>query len=84
MAKLCITWVKSSTGYARDQRETIKALGLHRLHHSVEHDDSPSIRGMIAKVKHLVHVEPKAQADSAGPTLNSPDQFDLSVEEKRE
>ena len=52
-----ITWVKSGIGYARDQRATIESLGLHRLQHTVEKADSPSIRGMIHKVKHLVHVE---------------------------
>jgi large subunit ribosomal protein L30 len=57
MAKLRITWIKSGIGYAEDQRETIKALGLHHLHQAIEHQDSPSIRGMIAKVKHLVKVE---------------------------
>ena len=57
MAKLSVTWVKSDIGYAKDQRKTIKALGLHRLNHSVTHDDSASIRGMINKVRHLVKVE---------------------------
>jgi len=57
MAKLKITWTKSGVGYARDQRRTIKALGFHRLHQTVEHSDSPSIRGMITKVKHLVRVQ---------------------------
>ena len=57
MAKLCVTWVKSSIGYADDQKRTIKALGLHRLNQSVTHDDSVSIRGMINKVRHLVKVE---------------------------
>ena len=57
MAKLCITWVKSSIGYAEDQKRTIRALGLHRLNQSVTHDDSVSIRGMINKVRHLVKVE---------------------------
>ena len=52
-----ITWVKSDIGYAKDQRLTIKALGLHRLNQSVTHEDSPSIRGMALKVKHLVKVE---------------------------
>ncbi len=59
MAKLCVTWVKSSIGYAEDQKRTIKALGLHRLNQSVTHDDSGSIRGMINKVRHLVWVEVK-------------------------
>ena len=57
MHKLKVTWVKSGIGYAKEQRRTIKALGLRRLHQKVEHNDSPSIRGMIAKVKHLVEVE---------------------------
>ncbi len=57
MAKLRITWVKSGIGYARDQRRTLKALGFHRLYQIVEHEDSPSIRGMIAKVRHLVKSE---------------------------
>ena len=57
MAKLHITWTKSGIGYAVDQKRTIKALGLHRLNHTVKHDDSASIRGMIAKVRHLVKVE---------------------------
>ncbi len=57
MTKLCVTWVKSSIGYAEDQKRTLKALGLHRLNQSVTHDDSVSIRGMINKVRHLVKVE---------------------------
>lgn len=57
MAKLCITWVKSSIGYAEDQKRTVKALGFHRLNQSIIHEDSPAIRGMINKVKHLVKVE---------------------------
>jgi large subunit ribosomal protein L30 len=52
-----ITWVKSDIGYAKDQRLTIKALGLHRLNQSVKHDNTPAIRGMALKVKHLVKVE---------------------------
>ena len=57
MAKLRITLIKSSIGYAKEQRRTLTALGFHRLHEVVEHEDSPSIRGMIAKVNHLVKVE---------------------------
>lgn len=58
---LYITWVKSDIGYAKDQRMTLRALGLHRLHQSVKHEDSPSVRGMIAKVKHLVEVEERKE-----------------------
>ena len=57
MAKLRITWKKSAIGYAKDQKETIRVLGLKRLGHSVEHSDTRSIRGMILKVRHLVAVE---------------------------
>jgi len=57
VAKLRITWVKSSIGYAKTQRKTLKALGLNRLNQSVTHDDSLPIRGMINKVRHLITVE---------------------------
>ncbi len=56
-SKLRVTWTKSSIGFAADQKRTIKALGLKRLHHSVGHDDTPAIRGMTTKVRHLVTVE---------------------------
>ena len=61
MAKLVITWVKSGIGYARTQRKTLKGLGFKRLNESITHDDSPSVRGMINKVKHLVRVEEQTQ-----------------------
>ena len=57
MAKLRITWIKSSIGYRETQRRTLTTLGLHRLNQSVIHDDSMSVRGMINKVRHLVKVE---------------------------
>ncbi len=57
MAKLRITWVKSSIGYGEEQKKTLKALGFHRLNRTVIHDDCASIRGMINKVRHLVKVE---------------------------
>jgi large subunit ribosomal protein L30 len=57
MAKLRITYVKSVIGYSQRQRDTIKSLGLRRLHQSVEHTDTPEIRGMVNKVSHLVRVE---------------------------
>jgi large subunit ribosomal protein L30 len=57
MAKLRIKWVRSAIGYPKDQKETIRSLGLRKLQHTVEHDDQPSIRGMIKKVRHLVLVE---------------------------
>jgi large subunit ribosomal protein L30 len=57
MAKLRVKWVKSSIGYAKDQKATIRALGLHKLQQTVEHEDNPAMRGMIRKVNHLVKVE---------------------------
>ncbi|MCX6004318.1 MAG: 50S ribosomal protein L30 [Chloroflexi bacterium] len=59
MAKLIIKWIKSGIGYPRDQRGTMKALGFHRLNEVVEKEDTPTIRGMINKVNHLVSVEEK-------------------------
>jgi len=57
VAKLRITQIKSGIGYPQDQKRTLRALGFHRLNQSVIHDDRPSVRGMINKVKHLVKVE---------------------------
>lgn len=57
MAKLRVTWIRSDIGYAKEQKRTLKALGFHRLHGTVEHEDSPCIRGMIVKVSHLVKAE---------------------------
>ncbi len=57
MAKLRVTWIKSGIGYKEDQKRTLSSLGFHRLHQSVIHDDSMSVRGMINKVRHLVKVE---------------------------
>lgn len=55
--KLRITWKKSDIGNGRRQRATVRALGLKRLWQSVEHMDTPVIRGMINRVEHLVSVE---------------------------
>ena len=57
MSKLRVTWRRSATGHKFDQKRTIRALGLRRLGHTVEHSDTPSIRGMLFKVRHLVAVE---------------------------
>jgi large subunit ribosomal protein L30 len=54
---LRLTLVKSPIGYTQRQKDTVRALGLRRMHQTVEHGDSPVIRGMIAKVSHLVEVE---------------------------
>jgi large subunit ribosomal protein L30 len=57
MSKIRIKWVRSQIGYSSDQRRTIRALGLKRLQHTVEREDSPTIRGMVHKVRHLIAVE---------------------------
>lgn len=55
--KLKITLVRSTIGRLRVQKDTVRALGLRKMHQTVEHADTPSIRGMINKVNHLVKVE---------------------------
>jgi large subunit ribosomal protein L30 len=57
LATLRITWVKSAIGRKEDQKRTIRALGLRRLGQTVVHGESPTVRGMIRKVEHLVSVE---------------------------
>ena len=57
MAKLKVTQVRSAIDRPREQKATIRALGIHRLHESVTKEDRPEIRGMIAAVSHLVTVE---------------------------
>jgi large subunit ribosomal protein L30 len=55
--KLRVTQIRSGIDRPKDQKATVRRLGLHRLHDSVVKDDRPEIRGMIAKVSHLVRVE---------------------------
>jgi large subunit ribosomal protein L30 len=55
--KLKVKQIKSVIGRIENQKRTIKALGLGKLHKTVVHNDSPSIRGMIKAVQHLVEVE---------------------------
>lgn len=52
-----ITLVKSPIGYNISQKRTVKALGLRKMHQTVEHKDSPTLRGMLTKVSHLIQVE---------------------------
>jgi len=51
--KLRVKWVKSAIGYSQDQKDTIRSLGLRKLQHTVEVEDTPTMRGMINKVRHL-------------------------------
>ena len=57
MAKLSVTWERSSINQREDQKRTIRALGLRKLGQTVEHEDNRTIRGMILKVRHLVVVQ---------------------------
>ena len=54
MAKIRVKWVRSAIGFSLRQKRTIKALGFKKLQSVVEHEDTPQIRGMIEKVRHLV------------------------------
>ena len=56
MSKIAVTLRKSTIGYYHRQRKVVESLGLRKLNHTVEHQDSPTIKGMIAKVSHLVEV----------------------------
>jgi len=57
MAKIRITQVKSKNGKPERQKKTLEALGIRKLNHSVEHEATPQILGMVVKVRHLVKVE---------------------------
>ncbi|MCC6500982.1 MAG: 50S ribosomal protein L30 [Anaerolineales bacterium] len=52
-----VTLVRSPIGYTKDQKATASALGLRKLHQTIEHRDTPAIRGMINKIVHLLQVE---------------------------
>ena len=54
---LRVTWVRSAIGFRKDQKATVRALGLHRLHETVEHKDTPALRGMLNKIIHLIKIE---------------------------
>ena len=57
MSKIAVTLRKSTIGYSHRQRKVVESLGLRKLNHTVEHQDSPTIKGMIANVSHLVEVK---------------------------
>jgi len=57
MAKIKITQVKSAIGSDKTQKATLIALGIKKLNHSVEHEATPQIMGMVNKLHHLVIVE---------------------------
>jgi large subunit ribosomal protein L30 len=57
MAKVRITQRRSRNGANGAQRDTLRSLGLRRIGHSVEHEDTPQVRGMVHRVRHLVEVQ---------------------------
>ena len=52
-----VSLVRSPIGFPKPQKATVRALGLRRMHQVVEHQDTPALRGMLAKVIHLIHIE---------------------------
>ena len=57
MSTMKVTQRRSKNGASKRQRETLRSLGLKRIGQSVQHEDTPQIRGMVDKVKHLVEVD---------------------------
>ena len=57
MAKIRITQIKSKNGKPERQKRTLEALGIKKLNHSVEHEATPQILGMVQKIRHLIKVE---------------------------
>jgi large subunit ribosomal protein L30 len=55
--KLRIKQIRSASGHRSDQQRTVRALGLRRLQQVVEHNDTPQIRGMVFKIRHLLQVD---------------------------
>jgi large subunit ribosomal protein L30 len=54
---LRVTLVKSPIGFPEPQKRTVRALGLNRMHQTVEHEDNPALRGMLNSVIHLLQIE---------------------------
>lgn len=58
--ELRITLKRSGIGYTKRQKDTLKALGLHSLNQTITQVDNPAVRGMLAKVSHLIEIESEA------------------------
>ena len=65
MTKLRVTQIRSVIDRPKDQKDTVRRLGLHRMHDTVEKEDRPDIRGMLEKVRHLVRVEEVGDAGTS-------------------
>lgn len=57
MAKIRVTQIRSKSGKPERQKRTLEALGIRKMNHTVEHEATPQILGMVEKVKHLVRIE---------------------------
>ena len=69
MAQIRVTQIRSAIGTKPNQRQTLRSLGLKRIHHTVVQEDRPEIRGMVATVPHLVRVEEVSDGSAdAAPT----------------
>ena len=55
-ATIRVEQIKSPIGYPKKQREVLRSLGLRRIRHVVEREDSPAVRGMVRKISHLVRI----------------------------
>jgi large subunit ribosomal protein L30 len=67
MSKLRLTQVRSVIDRPKDQKDTVRRLGLHRINDSVVKDDRPEIRGMAEKVRHLLKIEEVSGKDAQRP-----------------
>jgi large subunit ribosomal protein L30 len=67
-----VTYVRSVVGFPQDQHQTVRSLGFTRLHQTREIENTPSLRGMVYKVRHLVKVEGEDEilGSSINPTSN--------------
>ena len=61
MTSMKVTQIRSGIGFDKKQSLALRGLGLRRINHSVEVEDTPSTRGLVLKVRHLVKVEPEAR-----------------------
>ncbi|MBU8891850.1 MAG: 50S ribosomal protein L30 [Bacteroidales bacterium] len=59
MAKIKVTQIKSGIGSTKRQKRTLEALGIRKMHNTVEVENNPQIQGMITKVRHLLRIEEK-------------------------
>jgi large subunit ribosomal protein L30 len=66
---LKMTYIKSVIGYPQDQRNTVRSLGFTRLNQTIEKPDTPAIRGMVYKVRHLVTVD--GEGEILGATIHT-------------